>query len=52
MTKVPYVIAIKRTSVIMTSLVGFFLLKEKGIKERLVGISLMVVGVFLIAFTE
>jgi len=49
MTLVPYLIAVKRTSVVMTSLFGFFLFKEKGVKERLVGAFLMVLGVFLIA---
>ena len=50
LTLVPYVIGIKRTSVIMTSLFGLIYLKEKGLIERLIGISLMVLGVFMISF--
>ena len=50
MAQIPYLIAVKRTSVIMTSLFGFFLFKEKGVKERLAGTILMVLGVFILAF--
>ena len=50
LTIVPYVIAIKRTSVIMTALFGFLLFKEKGFKERSLGVLLMVIGVFIISF--
>lgn len=46
---VPYVIAIKRTSVVMSALWGFFMFKERGIKERLLGAVVMVAGVVLIA---
>jgi len=49
MAMVPYVIAIKRTSAIMTALFGFFVFKEKGFKERLIGAILMVIGVLLIS---
>lgn len=49
MTIVPYLIAVKRTSVFMSALFGFFLFKEKGIKERSIGALLMVLGVVLIA---
>ncbi len=48
LTLVAYVIAIKRTSTIMSSLFGFWLFKEKGIKERLAGVIIMVLGVILI----
>jgi uncharacterized membrane protein len=48
LTLVPYVIAVKRTSTIMTVLWGIFLFGEKGMKERLGGATLMVVGVILI----
>lgn len=48
MTLVPYVISIKRTSAIISALYGFFIFKEKGIKERLLGASIMVLGVVLI----
>ena len=52
MTLVPYLIAVKRTSVMMTSLFGLFLFKEKGLRERLVGVVLMVLGVFMISFFQ
>jgi drug/metabolite transporter (DMT)-like permease len=52
MTLLPYLIAVKRTSVIMTALFGFFLFKEKGLKERLIGAVLMVLGVFMISFFQ
>ena len=50
LTIVPYVIAIKRTSVVMTALIGLFILKEQSFKERLTGVILMVAGVFIISF--
>ncbi len=49
LTLVAHVIAIKRTSTIMSVLWGFLIFKEGGIKERLVGASIMVVGVLLIS---
>jgi len=52
MTLVPYLIAVKRTSVFMTSLFGFFLFKEKGMRERLIGVVLMILGVFMISFFQ
>ncbi len=48
MTLVPYVIAVKRTSIVMTSLVGFAFFKEGGFPERLAGVLLMIFGVILI----
>ena len=48
LTLVPYVIAVKRTSIIMTSILGFVVFKERGFKERLSGVILMIAGVFLI----
>ena len=51
-TLVPYLIAVKRTSALLTSFYGLAMLKEKGFKERLLGASLMVLGVYLIAFTS
>lgn len=52
MTLVPYLIAVKRTSVFMTALFGFFIFKEKGMRERLIGVVLMVLGVFIISFSQ
>ncbi|MEJ2698610.1 MAG: EamA family transporter [Desulfuromonadales bacterium] len=46
---VPLVIAIKRTSIVMSVLWGHFLFRETGLKERLLGVALMVLGALLIA---
>ncbi len=51
-TNVPYLIAVKRTSVLMTSLLGIFIFKEKGLKERIAGVILMILGVFVISFFQ
>ncbi|MGZ7050068.1 MAG: EamA family transporter, partial [Methanobacterium sp.] len=48
---VPYVIAIKRTSTIMSVLFGSLIFKEKGIKGRLLGAGIMVLGVILITLS-
>jgi uncharacterized membrane protein len=48
---VPYVIAIKRTSTIMSVLFGYLIFKEKEIKGRLLGASIMVFGVILITLS-
>lgn len=48
---VPYVIAIKRTSTIMSVLFGYLIFKEKGIKDRLLGAGIMVLGVILITLS-
>jgi len=46
---VPYVIAIKRTSIIMGVLIGGLYFLEKDLKTRLVAAAVMLAGVFLIA---
>lgn len=46
---IPYVIAIKRTSIIMGVLVGGLYFMEKDFKTRFVAVAVMLVGVFLIA---
>jgi len=51
LTLVPYLIAIKRVSALITSVLGLVIFKEKSGKERLIAALLMVVGVFLIAFS-
>lgn len=48
--QVPYVIAIKRTSSLVTIIAGGVIFKEKNIFWRLVGASIMIVGVLLILF--
>lgn len=50
MALVPLVIAIKRTSTVMSVLWGHILFGESGLKERLSGVGLMTLGVLLIAF--
>lgn len=49
LTLVAYVIAIKRTSAILTVFFGYLLFKEKGLKERLAGTIVMVLGVAVIS---
>ncbi|XZN92300.1 MAG: EamA family transporter [Microcoleus sp.] len=49
LTLVVQVIAIKRTSVLMGVLFGHFIFKEKDIQQRLLGASIMVLGVFVIS---
>ncbi len=48
LTLVAYVISIKRTSAIMGVLFGYLIFKEKGIRERLVGVIVMVLGILFI----
>ncbi|MCI0698202.1 DMT family transporter [candidate division KSB1 bacterium] len=49
LTLVAYVIAIKRTSTVMSVLWGFLIFKEAGFKEHLQGAGIMVAGVLLIS---
>lgn len=51
MALVAYVISIKRTSAVISVLFGHFVFKEKGVKERLLGAVIMVLGVVLIALS-
>jgi drug/metabolite transporter (DMT)-like permease len=48
LTLVPYVIAIKRTSILMSSLWGHLRLGETGLRERLPATLMMSVGVALL----
>ena len=48
LTLVSYVIAIKRLSIVFGVLFGYLIFKEKNIKERLAGASIMVAGAVLI----
>ena len=50
MALVPYVMSIKRMSILFAVLYGAFLFKEENIKERLIGSIIMVISVVLIAF--
>ncbi len=49
LTIAPFVISLKRTSIIVTSIYGFIFFKETHIKQRLSGAVLMVVGAFFIS---
>ncbi|MBE9537284.1 MAG: DMT family transporter [Proteobacteria bacterium] len=46
--EVPYMISVKRSSMIFSVLSGFFLFKESDIKDRLAGAMLMLAGIVLI----
>jgi uncharacterized membrane protein len=48
LTLVSYVISIKRMSAVFAVFWGVFILKEKGLKERLLGVLIMVIGVIFI----
>ena len=48
LTNVAYMISVKRTSVIIGVLYGYFLFREKHIKERLLGAMIMSIGFFII----
>ncbi|MBS1272292.1 MAG: hypothetical protein MAGBODY4_01432 [Candidatus Marinimicrobia bacterium] len=47
--KVAYMIAVKRTSLVFSSILGFLFFKEGNIRERLLGGVIIIMGVFLIA---
>lgn len=48
MILVPYVISIKRLSIVITAIAGALIFKETGFRERLLGLVIMLAGVFLI----
>jgi len=52
LTLVAYVISIKRVSVVLGVIWGRFFFKEKGVKERLFGTTVMVSGVVLITLSQ
>lgn len=49
LTLVTYVVSIKRTNAVISVLFGHFVFKENHIKERLIGVIIMVIGVIIIA---
>lgn len=49
LTIVPYLISIKRMSVVMTSILGFIFFGEKDVRNRLIGVLMMVAGAVLIS---
>ena len=46
---VPYVISLRRTTIIFSVLFGYFFFKEQRIVERLMGAIIMVLGILLIS---
>jgi drug/metabolite transporter (DMT)-like permease len=52
LTKVAYMISLKRTSVLMGVVYGYFLLREKNITERLAGAIIMTIGFMMIVTAE
>lgn len=48
LTKVAYMISVKRTSLIIGVVYGYFLFKEENIRERLLGAALMFIGFAII----
>jgi uncharacterized membrane protein len=52
MTLASYLVAVKRTSVMFSSVFGILILKESSLTDRLPGIGLMMIGVFLISFAK
>jgi len=52
LTQVTYVISVKRMSVVFGVLFGTLFFKEKGLRERLAGAMLMVVGVVMITLLQ
>ncbi len=52
LTKVAYMISVKRTSVIIGIVYGYILFRERNIKERLAGAIIMLVGFVMIVTAE
>jgi drug/metabolite transporter (DMT)-like permease len=52
LTKVAYMISLKRTSVIIGVIYGYILFRERNIKERLAGAIIMLVGFVMIVTAE
>ncbi len=52
MTNVAYMISVKRLSLLIGVLYGYYLFKESGIKERFIGSVLMLIGFLLIIHCE
>lgn len=52
LTLASYAIAIKRTSILFSSVYGFAVLKEKNVIQRMISISIMMVGIFILIFVK
>lgn len=51
MILVVYTISIKRASIVLSAVLGYYIFKEKNLKERLTGISIILAGIILITFS-
>jgi len=51
LTLVAYVISIKRASIVLSVVFGYFLFHEKEIKDRLIGSVIMLAGIVIIALS-
>ena len=51
LTLVPYVISLKRTSIIFSVLIGYLFFREKHFKEAIIGSVIMFVGAVLITLS-
>ena len=49
---VSFVIAVKRTSALFNVLWGWLIFKEQGIKERIAGSMIMIIGVVVITLSK
>ena len=47
---VPYIISLKRTSILFAVLIGICLFKDKNIEQAIIGSAIMLIGVLLISF--
>lgn len=52
LTLVVYAVSVKRLSTMLSVIWGHFILKETGMKQRLPGVLIMILGVFLIAISQ
>jgi drug/metabolite transporter (DMT)-like permease len=52
LTKVAYMISVKRTSLLIGVVYGYFLFREKNLRERLLGAILMFIGFVMIVTTS
>ena len=48
---VPYIISLKRTSILFSVLMGIFIFKEKNFREAIIGSAIMFIGVLLISLS-
>ncbi len=51
MTEVAYMVSVKRTSLLFGVLLGYFFFRERNIKERIAGASLMLAGFILVVLS-